>query len=243
MRKARKDVMALAMMMGLTAIVLCLPGLIYAGDLEPSAPPGPTMHTLDEIYNGIVNNYNAIMSQCGSGGCDGAPVEKTGQTDCWDTSGTSIPCADTGQDGDLQKGVAWPDPRFTDNADGTVTDNLTGLIWLKNASCFGQKNWSTALTDCNSLANGACSLTDGSVAGDWRLPNLFELESLRDMSNYNPALPSGHPFTSVVSGFYWSGTTNADDTNVAWDVNLYNGSMSSGGKADNLYAWPVRGGQ
>ncbi len=38
-----------------------------------------------------------------------------------------------GDDGDLQKEVAWPKPRFTDLGDGTVTDNLTGLIWTKNA--------------------------------------------------------------------------------------------------------------
>ena len=39
----------------------------------------------------------------------------------------------TGHDGDYQMGVPWPDPRFTDNEDGTVTDNLTGLIWLEDA--------------------------------------------------------------------------------------------------------------
>ena len=38
-----------------------------------------------------------------------------------------------------KKGVAWPNPRFTDNGNGTVTDNLTGLIWLKNANCFGKE--------------------------------------------------------------------------------------------------------
>ena len=32
---------------------------------------------------------------------------------------------------------AWTGVRFTDNGDGTVTDNLTALIWLKNANCFG----------------------------------------------------------------------------------------------------------
>ena len=64
-----------------------------------------------------------------------APVEKTGQT-------TSYAAGD---DGDLEKGVTWPSPRFTDNTNGTVTDNLTGLIWLKNANCFGEKSWSAAL--------------------------------------------------------------------------------------------------
>jgi hypothetical protein len=69
-----------------------------------------------------------------------APVPKTGQTTCWDEHGEPINCEGTGQDGELQKGVPWPDPRFTDNADGTVTDNLTGLIWLRNADCFGGKD-------------------------------------------------------------------------------------------------------
>ncbi len=34
------------------------------------------------------------------------------------------------------KGIAWPAPRFTDNMNGTVVDNLTGLVWLKNADCL-----------------------------------------------------------------------------------------------------------
>ena len=58
-----------------------------------------------------------------------AMLPKTGQT-------TSYAAGD---DGALQKGVAWPNPRFTDNGNGTVTDNLTGLIWLKNANCFGHE--------------------------------------------------------------------------------------------------------
>ncbi|MGC9023085.1 MAG: hypothetical protein ACP5J5_08205, partial [Dissulfurimicrobium sp.] len=37
-------------------------------------------------------------------------------------------------DGALQMGATLPTPRFTDNGNGTVTDNLTGLIWLKNAN-------------------------------------------------------------------------------------------------------------
>ena len=56
-----------------------------------------------------------------------APVPKTGQT------ASSVPK----DDGALKKGVAWPTPRFTDNGNGTVTDNLTKLIWMKNANFFG----------------------------------------------------------------------------------------------------------
>ena len=57
-----------------------------------------------------------------------------------------------GDDGSMQAGIEWPAPRFTDNGDGTVTDQLTGLMWLKDGSCL-RKNWSNALntiTDLNS---------------------------------------------------------------------------------------------
>ena len=58
-----------------------------------------------------------------------APVARTGQA-------PTIPfTAPAGSDGALQKGTAWPNPRFTGNGDGTVTDNLTGLTWLQNTNC------------------------------------------------------------------------------------------------------------
>jgi hypothetical protein len=60
-----------------------------------------------------------------------APVPKTGQTGCWDTHGTPLPnCANSGQDGEYQKGVTWPVPRFVTSTTGIVTDTLTGLVWL-----------------------------------------------------------------------------------------------------------------
>jgi len=64
-------------------------------------------------------------------------LPRTGQTKCYDTYGTEISCAGTGQDGEIQAGVAWPEPRFTDNGDGTMTDTLTGLMWTKDANLPG----------------------------------------------------------------------------------------------------------
>ena len=66
--------------------------------------------------------------------------------------------------------------RFTDMGDGTIRDNETGLIWLKNASCSelpgtdtsGRADWDTATAAAAGLENGTCGLTDGSAAGDWR---------------------------------------------------------------------------
>jgi hypothetical protein len=121
----------------------------------------------------------------------------------------------TNDDGALKKGVDWPSPRFTDNNNGTVTDNLTGLIWLKNANCFGMQ-WTAALKDIGSLANGQCGLTDGSTAGQWRLPNVRELESLVNVGQSNVAAWLNiQGFSGVQSGHYWSSTTYAPSTGDA----------------------------
>src|ERR1039457_6671138 len=63
-----------------------------------------------------------------------APVLQTGQTTCYNTAGSLISCANTGQDGEFQNGLSWPSPRFVDNGDQTVADKLTGLVWTKDAN-------------------------------------------------------------------------------------------------------------
>jgi uncharacterized protein DUF1566 len=148
-----------------------------------------------------------------------------------------------GDDGAKQKGVAWPSPRFTDNGNGSVTDNLTGLIWLKNANCFGTQAWAAALTSANGLASNVCGLTDGSTAGQWRLPSSNELESLVDLSKSNPALPTGHPFTTIQAYYYWSSSTYANYAGYAWYVYMPGGVVVSESKTSNFYVWPVRSGQ
>jgi hypothetical protein len=206
--------------------------LTQAGNLEPPGTPASTMVTLQEIYD--------KLDDC----CAGGPyaIPKTGQTGCWNAAGTPIACTGTGQDGEYQNGVSVA-PRFTDNLDGTVTDNLTGLIWLQDANCFGTRIWTSALSDANTLADGSCGLTDGSLSGDWRLPNVRELHSLVDYGQYNPALPSSHPFSGVASGFYWSSDSVAFGPSSAMYVHLYSGYVDAISKANPSYVWPVRGGQ
>ena len=182
-----------------------------------------------------------------------ARVGETGQTRCYDQAGVLIACAGTGQDGDLQPGVAWPNPRFVDNDDGTVTDMLTGLIWLKNANCYGAKIWNSALQYANTLWSGACGLSDGSDTRDWRLPSVNELQSLIDYEYSQPALSNaagteqwseGNPFSGVqTNDCYWSSTTLRNDWSGAWHVFLFSGSVDGYGKSNNsCYVWPVRGG-
>ena len=180
-----------------------------------------------------------------------ARVGETGQVTCWDEGGAVTTCAGTGQDGDIQPGVAWPNPRFTDNGNGTVTDNLTGLIWLKNASCFGQRSYEYVLTDVNGLASGSCGLTDGSVAGQWRLPSRFELESLLDHEYHDPALSNaagtgqwteGDPFTGIQLSYYWSSTSYSNEATSSLVVYFDWGFASAKWKIFGSYVWPVRGG-
>lgn len=167
-------------------------------------------------------------------------IAKTGQNTCFDPMGNVIPCAGTGQDGELEKGVAWPDPRFTENKDGTVTDNLTGLVWLQNAGCFDALSWEDALKACTSLASPSSGLSDGSKAGAWRLPNLFELRSLMDYSKHSPALPDGHPFLNVRNSLYWSSTTVASAPNLARFVFVGIGPSVWDHKSVLANVWPVR---
>jgi hypothetical protein len=165
-----------------------------------------------------------------------AGVPKTGQTISYTT----------GDDGDLEMGVAWPSPRFITGTTGVVTDTLTGLIWLENANCFGLHLWPQALADANTLNSGECGLGDGSVEGDWRLPNVRELQSLIDYGEHTPALPDGHPFTGVQSGTYWSSTTRAAYTSQVRIVDLDDGYVNYDYKNQpgvTYYVWPVRGGQ
>ena len=217
------------MKLSLLLAVLAMFGLVLAGDLDPPGPPAPTMVTLQQVYDRV--------------GAGLAGAARTGQTGCWNASGSVIPCAGTGQDGTYQAGVSVS-PRFTDNGNGTVKDNLTGLIWLKDATCFGPQTWTNALSVSNTLASGSCGLTDGSVAGAWRLPNVKELQSLIDVGNRNPALPGGHPFSGVLfAAPYWSSTTFLGFAGSAWRVDLQEGGAGSTGKTATYYVWPVRGGQ
>jgi hypothetical protein len=169
-------------------------------------------------------------------------VPQTGQQVCYNSFGQPIPAGGTGQDGELQAGVRWPVPRFADNKDGTVTDKLTGLIWLKNGNPFGTRNWEQALRDCNSLANGKHGLSDGSVAGDWRLPNINELRSLEDYNEHEPALPPGHPFTNVRQSLCWCSTTVPTAPALARFLFVGIGSCVWDHKSVIMGVWPVRGG-
>ncbi|MEK8019532.1 MAG: DUF1566 domain-containing protein [Candidatus Parabeggiatoa sp.] len=138
--------------------------------------------------------------------------------------------------------------RYTDNGDGTVTDNRSGLIWLKNANCFGRQDWEPAMQSAANLASGQCDLSDGSTKGMWRLPTIDEWEAMVDKTYGKPTLSNaagrdrwteGDAFSGVQTNLYWSSTMN--EANIAWYVFLYDGDVGRSIKTNNLhYVWPVR---
>jgi hypothetical protein len=134
-----------------------------------------------------------------------------------------------GDDGDLQRGVPWPDPRFLDNGDGTVTDRLTGLVWLQAGDYFPAQGWNGSVDSCRGLEDDGSGLTDGSQIRDWRLPNVNELSTLLNAGEASGAawLNTECSFTNVGSSDYWTSTTNANDTGQAWLINLDSGAFSA----------------
>ncbi len=140
-----------------------------------------------------------------------------------------------------------------------MTDNLTGLVWTANANCYpSQKSWQGALTYANAVhpdysgIEGDCGINDGSLAGDWRLPNIDELLSLVSREYNNPALSNAEGtgqhgsgtgtdvFTAVQTGDYWSSTTDASTPSAAWRVVMNTGVSDSLSKTSWRHVWLVR---
>ncbi len=153
----------------------------------------------------------------------------------------------------MQKGVAWPSPRFTTNVDTTVTDNLTGLVWAPNGNLMPTRdnNWDQD----NTVNDGAVTwqhaldyvakLNTESYLGhtDWRLPNRKELRSLANYGQGNVATWLNTQGFSNVQAYYWSSTTTAGVTDSAWVVNMGDGGVNYSFKTNDYYVWPVRSGQ
>ena len=169
------------------------------------------------------------------------PLPKTGQT----VSETRL------DDGDLQLGISWPTPRFTDNEDGTLTDNLTGLMWIKDAFCANNfisgaatANWGKSVSFANTLNDHSLVTPCREYTAnyeDWHTPNINELSSLVRAGLENNTSISEWLFMpedqsaafidiGIVSNPIWSSTTDAGNTNNAWQINLQTGEIFSENK-------------
>jgi len=141
-------------------------------------------------------------------------------------------------------GPAEPAASYTGNGDGTVTDNVTGLMWGQKTDDGGPQDkdnvytWKDALAYCENLT----------LAGytDWRIPTPKELERLVDLETSSPAIDTAY-FPNTSNGLYWTGTTcsapgSCHQQYKALGVNFTDGRLYYGRKLKNdVYeTWYVR---
>ena len=123
-----------------------------------------------------------------------------------------------------------------DPSNDVVTDNLTGLIWIRLPD-NDHRTWEEALTYSNNLS--LCGYSN------WRLPNINELGSMIHNGEPDTAVWLNTAFTSpsfigVESFFHWSSTTDRSARGTAMVVDMWDGSIENHPKSESYYAWPVR---
>jgi hypothetical protein len=135
-------------------------------------------------------------------------------------------------------GALAQSPRFTGNGDGSVTDNLTGLVWQQNGTATQPMAWAAALAYCEGLT----------LAGrtDWRVPNVKEMASLilADRAcvwDDNYFIASCSTSTASVYSYYVTSTTRVDLPTEAWVI-VNDGRIMTRVKTGSTYVRCVRGG-
>ena len=155
------------------------------------------------------------------------PVVDTGQTSCYDDDGNEITCPEEGEDfygQDAQyEGIQMS---FQDNGDGTVTDNVTGLMWQQVPVDNGY-SYDDAVAYCESL--------ELSGYDDWRIPTTKELFSISNFSKGWPYLDTTY-FNIAGNSVskdeqYWTekyvGWTVQGKSNAAFGVNHGTGHIKA----------------
>ena len=155
-------------------------------------------------------------------------------------------------DAAIGRGVAWPSPRFQDNGDGTLTDRLTGLMWLKDGGCLGSGTWSeglNAVADFNQHGTAAMSCQGYNPGiqhySDWRVPNVNEYKWLFNAGYASQSMwLMSQGFTGVSNlTYYWASTTHGSGADYTYAIDLINGGLIFGypkSTPNNVMA--VRGG-
>lgn len=218
--------------------------------------------------NADLATANADLATCNGdlAACEALPparLLKTGQTTAYGAGsdgnlqkGIAQAYVDNG-DGtitDTSTGLMWEKK----SDDGTIHDKDNTYSW--SGASYGSTNVldGTAATTFLAALNAG-----GGFAGhtDWRLPNRKELESLVNLEIAYPApstFPafntgcgvnsSGNPGCTVTTCSctgrygYWSSSTYANDPQIAWEVNFYDGTPGGNYKLFGYYVRAVRGG-
>jgi len=126
--------------------------------------------------------------------------------------------------------AAPPAGHFTVNADGTVTDNSTGLVWQRAVPSTSY-NHADAIDYCAGL-----SLTG---SPDWRLPTIGELQTIVDETRIAPAIDLS-VFPSTPYERFWSSSPYAGAVSRAWAVHFHSGGANHYDVTDAVWVRCVR---
>jgi len=113
-----------------------------------------------------------------------------------------------------------------------VKDSQTGLIWEQEPD---------REHDVWSRSNARCTTKTVGGQQGWRGPTIDELKTLIDLSQHDPALPAGHPFSNIKSEIYWTSTPHPTDDIVAWQVSFFSGEPVTDQKSGTRRMWCVLG--
>jgi len=184
---------------------------------------------------------------CSSAGAFKLP--DTGQVKCYQAVSpwAEIPCPAPGEPL-AQDGSYTINPlSYSDNGNGTVTDNNTGLMWQKEDD-GNDYNWykasGTYEATYNPTSQDVCGTLNLGDHSDWRLPTNKELMTIVDYSILypGPTIDTTY-FSNTKSADYWLSTTYACGPDDAWSVPFYYGFVWNSYKYSNFYVRCVRGEQ
>lgn len=159
---------------------------------------------------------------------------ETDQKRCFDEAGREIPCPGSGQDAELRSPSGLAGKRF-DASGETVRDRLTGLTWCRNANPAEFPLDRQAAGDFIAQMNAERAFGIGA----WRLPARRELFTLISHEAVGPALPHGHPFENVFSGYCWTRTPCSRLPDQAWSIHLGGGRIQPGMTHRAYIVWPL----
>ena len=137
-----------------------------------------------------------------------------------------------------------PDPVYTSQGDGTVTDTRTGLMWKQCAEGLTGTNCQIGSAQTFTWANALAHAEASTFANytDWRLPNVKELRSLVEECRLSPSINTNR-FPNTPGGHFWSGSPRASDANYAWFVVFSGGLAGVNSRSSDHGVRLVRGGQ
>jgi len=143
-----------------------------------------------------------------------------------------------GEDADID----GADKSYTQNGcgSGTVVDNQTNLCWQRDDSQSGGMTWQAALDACNATTTAGHT--------DWRLPTRGEAISMLDYSCDDTVRPhcqsdfnnNALNWVNGAANGYWTSTTRADDTAVAYAILASVGYLSLNAKTSSKFVRCVR---